>query len=138
MTNEFAIAVHALVYLNHVGRDVPSDKLAENVCTNPVCIRKVMGKLKKAGMIGTKEGLGGGYHIAVDADKLDLRVVSAALKVQPVKSSWRSGNPKDACKICSQMAGIMDELVEDMNAVCEEYLQKTTIKDIEEKIFQKE
>lgn len=49
MTSEFAIAVHALVYLNHKGETVSSEALAENICTNPARVRKVMAKLKKAG-----------------------------------------------------------------------------------------
>ena len=46
MTSEFAIAVHALVYLNHKGETVSSEALAENICTNPARVRKVMAKLK--------------------------------------------------------------------------------------------
>ena len=47
MTSEFAIAVHALVYLNHKQETLASEELAKNVCTNPARIRKVMAKLKK-------------------------------------------------------------------------------------------
>lgn len=48
MTGEFSIAVHALVFLNHhQGEILSSEALAENVCTNPARIRKVMAKLKK-------------------------------------------------------------------------------------------
>ena len=47
MTSEFAIAVHALVFLDRSNATIASEELADNVCTNPVCIRKVMGKLKK-------------------------------------------------------------------------------------------
>lgn len=55
MTSEFAIAVHALVFLDCSNATIASEELADNVCTNPVCIRKVMGKLKKAGLIETRE-----------------------------------------------------------------------------------
>ena len=59
MTSEFAIAVHALVFLDRSNATIRQvKKLADNVCTNPVCIRRVMGKLKKAGLIETREGDG--------------------------------------------------------------------------------
>ena len=135
MTSEFAIAVHALVYLHHRGDAAASETLAENVCTNPVCIRRVMGKLKKAGMIETKEGLGGGYRLAQDADKVNLREICAALKMEPVKSSWHSGNADKPCMIACGMAGIMDGIVADMNEECRRYLQGITIAAIEKKIF---
>ena len=54
MTSEFAIAVHALVYLNHKQETLASVELAKNVCTNPARIRKVMAKLKKKNAISCK------------------------------------------------------------------------------------
>ena len=57
MNSEFTIAVHALVFLNHKRESVSSDKLAANICTNPARVRKIMGKLKKKGLISTKEGV---------------------------------------------------------------------------------
>ena len=56
MTSEFAIAVHALVFLDRSNATIASEELADNVCTNPVCVRRVMGKLKKAGLIETRHG----------------------------------------------------------------------------------
>lgn len=135
MTSEFAIAVHALVYLHHRDETVASDVLAENVCTNPVCIRRVMGKLKKAGIIETKEGIGGGYRICGHAEGLNLRKVSEALEIDIIKSTWHSGNPDKKCMIACGMAGIMDEIEDGMNHICREYLEKITLKDIEHKIF---
>ena len=49
MTSEFGMAVHALTFLNHKGEMVSSEVLAENICTNPARVRKVMAKLKRAG-----------------------------------------------------------------------------------------
>ena len=73
MTSEFAIAVHALVYLNHKGETVSSEALAENICTNPARVRKVMAKLKKAGLVATKEGVDGGYHFIKAPAEVTLR-----------------------------------------------------------------
>ena len=52
--SSFSIAVHALVYLNHMDRVLSSEELARNVCTNPLLIRRAMSKLKKAGFVDTK------------------------------------------------------------------------------------
>ena len=48
MTGAFSLAVHALVYLNHKATTLSSEMLAENICTNPARIRKVMSQLKRA------------------------------------------------------------------------------------------
>ena len=60
MTGEFAVGVHALVFLNHKKTVVSSEMVAENVCTNPARVRKILASLKKAGLVSTKEGLDGG------------------------------------------------------------------------------
>ena len=49
MNSEFTIAVHALVFLNHKGESVSSDKLAANICTNPARVRKIMGETQEKG-----------------------------------------------------------------------------------------
>ena len=61
MDSSFNLAVHALVCLSHSGRSLSSEALAENICTNPTRVRRVLAGLKKAGMVETREGLDGGY-----------------------------------------------------------------------------
>ena len=52
-----------------MGQTVASGLLAENICTNPSRVRRVLAKLKKAGLVQTKEGRqDGGYGTAVDAE----------------------------------------------------------------------
>lgn len=135
MTSEFAIAVHALVFLNHKQDTVSSEVLACNVCTNPARVRKVMAKLKKAGMIKTKEGLEGGYHFDKDPANLNLRQICDALEVNFVSASWKSGDEEMNCMIASGMAGIMDEIYGDLDELCKKRLESITISSIEKKIF---
>ena len=59
MDSSFNLAVHALVCLSHSGRSLSSETLAENICTNPTRVRRVLAGLKKAGMVETREGLDG-------------------------------------------------------------------------------
>ena len=42
MDSSFNLAVHALVCLSHSGRSLSSEALAENICTNPTRVRRVM------------------------------------------------------------------------------------------------
>ena len=135
MTSEFAIAVHALVYLNHRQQTVSSEALASNVCTNPARVRKVMAKLKKAGIISTKEGLEGGYHFE---KRLILRKFKAGMRrieVDFVSASWKSGDKEMDCMIASGMAAIMDEIYADLDELCRKRLESITIASIEAKIF---
>lgn len=135
MTSEFAVGVHALVFLNHKKTVLSSEALAKNVCTNPTRVRKVLSKLKKAGFVETKEGLDGGYLFCVDASKVTLCMVADALGVTFVSSGWKSGSMEINCLISSGMAGILDDLYGDLDRKCREELKRVTIADLDDKIF---
>lgn len=135
MTSEFGIAVHALVYLNHKARTLSSEELAENICTNPARVRKIMALLKRAGLIETKEGAEGGYLFCRKAKDVTLNEVGKALGTAFVSVSWKSGRKDKECYIASGMAGIMDGIYAQLNKLCAKHLEGITIEDIEDKIF---
>lgn len=135
MNSEFTIAVHGLVYLNHKGMCLSSDCLAENICTNPARVRKVMAKLKKHNLITTKEGVDGGYCFSLDPTKVSLSMVGKALEIDYISASWRSGASHMPCLVASGMAGIMDGLYTSLNKTCQDYLSTITIDTIDQQIF---
>ena len=136
MTGEFSIAVHALVFLNHHQGDIlSSEALAENVCTNPARIRKVMAKLKKSGLVKTKRCSEGGYYFDLDPFSVNLRLICEAIGGRVVSTSWRSGDSEMDCLIASGMADIMDEIFMSLDAAGKKELEKTTVGDIDLKIF---
>lgn len=137
MTSDFAIAVHALVYLNHEAHTVSSDALARSVCTNPARVRKVMAKLKRAGLVGTKEGAEGGYYFELDSARVNLRMVDDALMEPFVCSSWRSGSHDLQCLVASGMADVLDEIYTRLNMRCRDELATITIRSIHDRIFNK-
>ena len=134
MTSEFAIAVHALVYLHHKNAVLSSEELAENICTNSARVRKVMAKLKKKDLIGTKEGIKGGYHMSLDASEITLGDICEALQVDIVKAAWRSGSMDMECMIASGMAGVMDGIYAELDEICKKRLKGITIQDVEKKV----
>ena len=92
MDSSFNLAVHALVCLSHSGRSLSSEALAENICTNPTRVRRVLAGLKKAGMVETREGLDGGYRLTADPASLTLRQVAEAVNTRFVDCAWHSGD----------------------------------------------
>lgn len=61
ISNRFSVAVHALlcVAVFADGRKVTSDFIAGSVGVNPVIIRRILGQLKKAGLVDVAAGTGG-------------------------------------------------------------------------------
>lgn len=136
MDSSFNLAIHALVCLSHSGRSLSSEALAENICTNPTRVRRVMAGLKKAGMVETREGLDGGYRLTADPATLTLRQVAEAVNTCFVDCAWRSGDIDRDCAICSGMAGVMDALYRQMDEQCAAYLSRLTVADIEKELFE--
>ncbi|HHZ06900.1 MAG TPA: Rrf2 family transcriptional regulator [Clostridiales bacterium] len=136
MTGEFIVAVHAIVFLNHKSKKMTSEAIAENVCTNPARIRKVMAKLKKANLIETKEGsIQGGYAFCLNPKEVTLHQIFNAVDDTVVSTSWKSGNPDMECLIASGMAEVMEKIVERMDDSCKEILKTITVHDIDNQIF---
>ncbi len=135
MNSSFCVAVHALVYLNHKGCMLSSEELAENICTNPARVRKVMSALKKAGMVETKEGSVGGYRFIGDAGTRTLDQVADALDIRFVETAWRSGDVDMDCLVASGMAGVMDGIFADLDRRCRQRLGEITIADLDGRIF---
>ena len=136
MTAEFTVAVHALVYLHHKNTVLSSEELAQNVCTNPARIRKVMAKLKKAGLVLAREGrVQGGYACAQGAEEITMEQIFCAVEDRVVKSVWRSGDPEMSCLVASGMASVMDELYDELDNLCKQRLSRVTVKEIEQNLF---
>ncbi|RGD75769.1 RrF2 family transcriptional regulator [Anaerofustis stercorihominis] len=137
MNSEFAVSVHALVFLNHHYKEFKtSEEISENICINPSRARKILSKLKKAGLVKTREGsVKGGYSFVLNAANITLLDVYEAIGNKVVDISWRSGNVNMECLIASGMGDIMDGVYERLDEVCKEELNKITIKDIDSKIF---
>lgn len=137
MNSEFCVAVHGLVFLNLKGQCLSSEALAENICTNPARVRKVMAKLKKAGLVSTKEGSDGGYSLEKAAEEISLRQISEALDIQFVSSHWRSGSQDMDCMVASGMADVMDHLYTGLDALCQKRLERVTIADVSGMLMEK-
>ncbi|WP_418667249.1 RrF2 family transcriptional regulator [Allofournierella sp.] len=135
MNSDFNVAVHALVYMEHKAVTLSSDELAENICTNPARVRKVLAKLKKAGFLVTKEGADGGYQLTKSGDEITLRQVGEAMELCFVSTGWKSGDREKPCLVASGMAGVMDGIYTDLNERCKERLGEITIGGIVQHIF---
>ena len=94
-----------------------------------------MAKLKKAGLVDTKEGIDGGYHFILDPAAVTLRQLSEALDMRFVSATWQSGDTDMKCLIASGMAAIMDDIYGQLDELCRTHLDSITIQKIEDHIF---
>ena len=104
-------------------------------CTNPARIRKVMAKLKKAGLLETREGNSGGYELQGDASAIKLSDLAQALQQPLTKSGWRSGALNTYCMVATGMGTVVDTLEASLNEVCMQSLSQITIEDISQQLI---
>lgn len=135
MNSEFIIALHALAYLDHRNTKVSSEELAKSICTNPARVRKVMAKLKKAGLLKTREGNSGGYELQNPASAIRLSDLAQAMEQPITKASWKSGTLNTYCMIATGMGSVIDALEASLNKECLQYLSGITIEDISRQLI---
>ncbi|RTE07195.1 Rrf2 family transcriptional regulator [Paenibacillus whitsoniae] len=80
ISSRFSIAVHILSLIAVSSKDCTGDFIAGSVNTNPVIIRRIMGMLKKAGLVDIRPGVGGA-SLLKDRDQITLLDVYRAVEV---------------------------------------------------------
>lgn len=128
MNSEFVIAVHSLVLLAHRPDGMAtSEEIAENVCTHPARVRKVLSCLRKQGYIDTREGPGGGYRLLGQPGDVTLADVYRALTAGSLAPTWCSGDPEKDCIVSSNMAEVMNAVFCGADRQIEQYFEGITI-----------
>ncbi|MFC5530280.1 Rrf2 family transcriptional regulator [Cohnella yongneupensis] len=59
LSTRFSMAVHILSLIAVTPNELTGDFIAGSVNTNPVVVRRIMGLLKKAGLVDVRPGVGG-------------------------------------------------------------------------------
>jgi len=128
MNSEFVIAVHSLVLLAYRPDGMAtSEEIAENVCTHPARVRKVLSCLRKHGYIDTREGPGGGYRLLGQPNDVTLADVYRALAAGSLAPNWCSGDPEKDCIVSSNMAEVMNAVFCGADRHVEQYFEGITI-----------
>ncbi len=70
---QFAVGVHAMTLLAHAPDDwVSSERIAVSAGANAVYVRRVLGRLRRAGYVRSIPGVHGGWQLARDAEGITL------------------------------------------------------------------
>ena len=103
-----------------------SGTIAESVNTNPVVIRRLLGQLRKAGLVESHAGSQGGFSLAKPASKIALADVYHAVEEGPI-FQMHYAEPNNMCPVgyCipESLEGILDQATNALDNV----LTKSTI-----------
>ena len=82
--SRLSLALHTLGHMaGDPARSRTSADIADHAGTNPVVVRRVLGKLREAGLLASEKGHAGGWRLARSPQEITLADVYLALDRTP-------------------------------------------------------
>jgi Rrf2 family protein len=129
-STRFPVALHLVMHLAEFSSSAAtSEWLAACVRTNPVVVRRTLARLRRAGLVASAPGLGGGWSLTRDGKTMTLQDVYAALEERPLRAIRPAKRPA-GCLLQQAVAGALDDLVRDVEATLAERLRRITVADL--------
>ncbi|MEK5208212.1 MULTISPECIES: Rrf2 family transcriptional regulator [Psychrobacillus] len=136
-SSRYSIAVHILSLVALSPTSCTSDFIAESVNTNPVIIRRIIGMLKKAGLVHVRAGAGGAY-LPKEFDEITLLDVYRAVEVADdgdIFSFHDETNPK--CPVGANIESVFRTKMLQAQFAMEHELAKVTLKQLVSELKEK-
>lgn len=112
-----SLALHALAHMAHdPNRPHTSAEIAEHIGTNAVVVRRVLGKLKEAGLLTSEKGHAGGWRFSGDANQITLADIYLCLDERLVAESQSEMRSKCLIEnnLHEKISDILDKLEQDL------------------------
>ena len=129
ITSKFTVAVHILTCIDIFGGQmrVTSDFLSGSTGVNAVIVRNVLGQLRTAGIVETRQG-SGGAHLAKALDEITLYDIYKAVDCVYDEGLFHfHENPNADCPVGRNIHKAMDDRLQTAQAALENELKSTTL-----------
>ena len=124
--SRLSLALHTL---GHMAADPErrqtSTDIADHVGTNPVVVRRVLGKLRDAGLLASEKGHAGGWRLARSPHQITLADVYLALEESVIASG--SDVEESDCAVEHSLQRKVSSVMQDIERSLIERLARTTI-----------
>ncbi|PPA69175.1 Rrf2 family transcriptional regulator [Jeotgalibacillus proteolyticus] len=136
-SSRYSIAVHILSLIALSPASCTSDFIAESVNTNPVIIRRIIGMLKKAGLVHVRPGTGGTY-LQKGLDEITLLDVYRAVEVADngnIFNCHEETNPR--CPVGANIESVFRTKMVQAQSAMEQELDHVTLKQLVSELKEK-
>jgi Rrf2 family protein len=121
--------LHVVLHMAESRVPVTSEALAAHMRANPVQVRRVMAGLRKAGLVRSARGHGGGWELACELSAVTMRDVFAAIGSPPLFAiGHRSDNP--ACLVEQAVNSALDGTLSAAEQLILDRLGSVTLADL--------
>ncbi|MCF2870327.1 Rrf2 family transcriptional regulator [Octadecabacter sp. G9-8] len=127
--SRLSLALHTLGHMaGDPDRMRTSADIAKHAGTNPVVVRRVLGKLREAGLLTSEKGHAGGWRLARAPDAITLADVYLALDESLVATAEQEA--ASACSVENILQKKVASVLEDIERSLVERLAATTIAEV--------
>lgn len=138
ISSRFSVAVHILSLLSiNSTEHCTSEWIAGSVNTNPVIIRRVLGQLKKAGLVHVRSGTGGA-SLAKDLEQITLLDVYRAVEVVEEGHLFHiHEQPNPQCPVGANIQFVLELILTRAQSAMEDILDGVTMSQLVTDLRQK-
>ncbi|WP_088069871.1 Rrf2 family transcriptional regulator [Gottfriedia luciferensis] len=131
ISSRFTVAVHILSLVTIENSALcTSEWIAESVNTNPVVIRRVMGKLKNAGLIQVRRGTGGAT-LQKSLNEITLLDVYRAVEVVEEGELFQfHEKPNPNCPVGANIQAVLELILNRAQEAMERILDEVTMEEL--------
>ena len=133
ISSRFTIALHLLTCNEEFKNDykITSDFLASSINVNPVVIRRILQKLKSAGIITVARGNVGNMEINRDLKDITFYDVYKAVDCVDDEGLFHfHENPNPRCPVGRNIHNVLDKRLDAIQQAMENEMKKSTLADV--------
>ena len=133
ISSRFTIAVHILICVDLYGDEAPatSETLAGSSGVHPVVVRRILGQLRRAGLITVARGREGGAHIARPLAEITLADIFRAVESIGGGALFSfHENPNPACPVGRSIHTILDARLAAIQRAMERTMEEIRLADV--------
>ena len=127
MDTKFSVAVHALILISESSKPIDSERIAKSVGTNASYIRKILGLLKKANIVGSHRGITG-FSLLLPPEHLTLlRVYQAVMGESQCHLLDIHQNASDQCIVGRHIRPVLTSMFKQAESAFTRALSEQTL-----------
>lgn len=130
ISTRFSIAVHTLSLIAVSSNECTGDFIAGSVNTNPVVIRRIMGMLKKAGLVDVRPGVGGATLLKSPEDITLLEIYRAVNVIEENQLFRFHEDPNEHCLVGRNIESVLQSEMIEAQFAMEQRLAQTTLSEL--------
>ena len=131
--SRMTVAVHVLSYLVFASRKrrdpVTSQQIAKSVRTNPVVIRRLLGLLRRDGLVHSRRGANAGWSLARSPKSISLLDVYNAVHNDPL-FALHASPPNPQCPIGRGLPSTLRKVYGTLEGELRQQLARTSVDEV--------